>query len=46
MTPPGTVVMPSSSPKEKALLRAKYKILLESIEIQKKWRREMEIAAQ
>jgi hypothetical protein len=45
MTPPGTILRPSASPKEKALYDAKYKIFLESIEIQRRWRHEMEMAA-
>lgn len=45
MTPPGTLVAPSAGPKEKKLLEAKYKIFRESIEIQKRWRKEMEEAA-
>ncbi|KAF8211569.1 Pentulose kinase [Mycena galopus ATCC 62051] len=45
MTPPGTRVAPAASPKEKKLLEAKYKIFRESIEIQKRWRKEMEEAA-
>jgi hypothetical protein len=46
MTPPGTAVKSAPSPREKALLEAKYKIFLETIEIQKRWRREMGVAAQ
>ncbi|KAJ7179530.1 FGGY family of carbohydrate kinase [Mycena filopes] len=45
MTPPGTLVSPGASPKEKKLLEAKYKIFRESIEIQQRWRKEMEEAA-
>ncbi|KAF8164857.1 hypothetical protein B0H34DRAFT_214475 [Crassisporium funariophilum] len=45
MTPPGTLVAPAASPREKKLLEAKYKIFLESIDIQKRWRKEMEDAA-
>lgn len=41
MTPPGTQISPSASPKEKKLLEAKYKIFRESIDIQKRWRDEM-----
>ena len=44
MTPPGTLVAPAASPKEKKLLQAKYKIFRESIDIQKRWRKEMEEA--
>ena len=46
MTPPGTMVEPAASAKEKKLLEAKYKIFRESIEIQKRWRKQMEEAAQ
>ncbi|KAJ6516316.1 Pentulose kinase [Mycena sanguinolenta] len=45
MTPPGTRVGPAASAKEKKLLQAKYKIFRESIQIQKRWRDEMEAAA-
>jgi hypothetical protein len=45
MTPPGTVVRPTASEREKKLLEAKYKIFLETIEIQKRWRKEMQEAA-
>jgi len=45
MTPPGTMISPSASPKEKKLLEAKYKIFRESIDIQKRWRKEMEEAS-
>ncbi|KAF5346942.1 hypothetical protein D9758_010142 [Tetrapyrgos nigripes] len=45
MTPPGTIVKPAASTKEKKLLEAKYKIFREQIEIQKRWRKEMENAA-
>jgi ribulose kinase len=42
MTPPATVVQPAAGDKEKKLLEAKYKIFLESIEIQKRWRKEID----
>lgn len=45
MTPVGTLIPPKASDKEKRLLEAKYKIFLESIDIQKRWRKEMEDAA-
>jgi len=45
MTPPGTIVRPAASPKDKRLLEAKYKIFREQIEIQKRWRKVMEEAA-
>ena len=45
MTPHGTMVVPAASEKEKKLLEAKYKIFRESIDIQKRWRKEMEEAA-
>ena len=41
MTPAGTLVSPAASPREKKLLEAKYKIFRESIEIQKRGRKEM-----
>ncbi|KAH9921515.1 Pentulose kinase [Epithele typhae] len=44
MTPAGTMVEPAASPKEKKLLQAKYKIFLEAIELQRRWRKEMEEA--
>jgi len=45
MTPPGTLVSPAASPREKKLLEAKYKIFLETIEIQKRWRAEIAAAS-
>ena len=45
MTPPGTMVVPAASAKEEKLLEAKYKIFRESIDIQKRWRKEMENAS-
>ncbi|KAF9480235.1 Pentulose kinase [Pholiota conissans] len=44
MTPAGDMVSPRCSPREKKLLEAKYRIFLETIEIQKRWRKEMETA--
>ncbi|KAH8074935.1 hypothetical protein BXZ70DRAFT_1056364 [Cristinia sonorae] len=44
MTPSGTIITPSASVKEAKLLEAKYKIFRESIEIQKRWRQEIEAA--
>jgi hypothetical protein len=44
MTPPGTLIPVSASPKEKKLLEAKYRIFREAIDIQKRWRKEMEDA--
>ncbi|KAF8904258.1 FGGY family of carbohydrate kinase [Mucidula mucida] len=44
MTPPGTMILPAASPKVKRLLEAKYKIFRESIDIQKRWRKEIEEA--
>ena len=46
MTPPGTLVSPEASSGEKNILEAKYKIFLETIEIQRRWRREVEAALQ
>jgi len=45
MTPPGNMVSPNATPKEKKILEAKYKIFLETIDIQKRWRKEMEDAS-
>ena len=45
MTPTGTLIHPKASNKEKKLLEAKYRIFLETIDIQMRWRREMEDAA-
>ncbi|KIJ19815.1 D-ribulokinase [Paxillus involutus ATCC 200175] len=45
MTLPGTLVAPAAPPKVKKLLDAKYKIFRETIEIQQRWRQEMEEAA-
>ncbi|TFK74375.1 Pentulose kinase [Pluteus cervinus] len=44
MTPPGTRIVPSASEKEQRILAAKYKIFRETIEIQKRWREEIEEA--
>jgi hypothetical protein len=44
MTPAGTVIKPAASAREKRLLDAKYKIFLESIEIQQRWRAQMLVA--
>ncbi|KAJ3536076.1 hypothetical protein NM688_g6884 [Phlebia brevispora] len=44
MTPPGTLIAPGASAREKKLLEAKYKIFRESIDIQKRWRAEIEEA--
>jgi FGGY-family pentulose kinase len=46
MTPPGKKLAPSAGPKVQKLLDAKYKIFRESIEIQRRWRKEMAEAAQ
>ena len=45
MTPVGTLILPKATSKEKKLLESKYSIFLESIEIQKRWRKKMEDAA-
>lgn len=45
MTPPGTLVSPAASPREKKLLEAKYRIFLETIDIQKRWRAEIAAAS-
>jgi D-ribulokinase len=44
MTQPGQLVKPSVSPREKRLLEVKYKIFRETIETQKRWRKEVEDA--
>lgn len=44
MTPVGTLVVPNAWSKETRLLEAKYQIFRETIEIQKRWRKEMEDA--
>jgi len=44
MTPPGTVVYPSTSDKEQRLLEVKYSIFQETIAIQRKWREQVEDA--
>ncbi|KAJ8585422.1 Pentulose kinase [Rhizopogon salebrosus TDB-379] len=44
MTPPGTLVAPAAPPKVKKLLDAKYKIFRETIDIQKRWREQIEEA--
>jgi hypothetical protein len=45
MTPPASTVLPAASARERRLLDAKYKIFRESIEIQQRWRSEMNAAA-
>lgn len=45
MTPPGTMIAPGASAKEKRLLEAKYGIFRESIELQKRWRKQMDDAS-
>jgi len=42
MTPPAMVVRPGAGQKEKKLLDVKYRIFLESIDIQRRWRREID----
>lgn len=44
MTPPGTLVQPAASERENRLLEAKYKIFRETVDIQLRWRKEMERA--
>ena len=44
MTQPGQLIKPSVTPRERRLLGAKYKIFRETIETQKRWRKEMEEA--
>lgn len=43
-TPPGTSIAPTDDAKVRALLEVKYKIYLESIELQRRWRREADAA--
>ncbi|KAF9464283.1 FGGY family of carbohydrate kinase [Collybia nuda] len=45
MTPVGTLISPAATVKEKKLLEAKYKIFRESIDIQQRWREEIEDAS-
>lgn len=45
MTHPGTEIVPKADPKTRRLLETKYKIFLEAIELQKRWRNLMEEAA-
>ncbi|KAF8304941.1 Pentulose kinase [Clavulina sp. PMI_390] len=45
MTQPGNQIVPAASAKDKKLLEAKYKIFREAIDIQRRWRKEMEEAA-
>jgi len=42
VTPPGRLVRPAAARRVKSLLEAKYKIFRETVEIQKRWRREVE----
>ncbi|KAF8516640.1 Pentulose kinase [Gautieria morchelliformis] len=44
MTQPGQLVKPSVTPREKRLLEVKYKIFRETIETQKRWRKEVDEA--
>jgi hypothetical protein len=44
MTPAGTLIVPKVTRREKKILDAKYEIFRESIEIQQRWRREIENA--
>lgn len=46
MTTQGTLIEPDASPRDRKLLDAKYKIFLETIDIQKRWRKEIEEASQ
>ena len=45
MTTQGMLIEPAASPRDRKLLDAKYKIFLETIDIQKRWRKEMEEAS-
>ncbi|KAI0069267.1 Pentulose kinase [Artomyces pyxidatus] len=44
MTPHATIVHPAAAGRERRLLDAKYKIFMESIEIQRRWRGQMDAA--
>ncbi|KIK65750.1 hypothetical protein GYMLUDRAFT_39265 [Collybiopsis luxurians FD-317 M1] len=44
MTPPGTIVKPAASAREKKLIEAKYKIFREAIDLQYRWRKQIEEA--
>ncbi|KAJ3975946.1 Pentulose kinase [Lentinula raphanica] len=44
MTPPGSIVKPATSGREKKLIEAKYKIFREAIDIQYRWRKQIEEA--
>ncbi|KAE9398272.1 Pentulose kinase [Gymnopus androsaceus JB14] len=44
MTPPGTIVKPATSGREKKLIEAKYKIFREAVDIQYRWRKQIEEA--
>ena len=46
MTRPGVQIVPSATIREKQLLEAKYKIFRETINIQRRWRKEMAEAAE
>jgi len=39
MSKPGTTILPSASEKELKLLKVKYEIFKECIELQRKWRK-------
>jgi len=45
MTPHGNVIRSSANAVEKKILDAKYRIFKESIDIQRRWRREVDEAA-
>lgn len=42
MTPPGVLIPPSKEGLEKRILDAKYEMFLETVEIQKRWRKKMD----
>ncbi|KAK0544139.1 hypothetical protein OC846_005617 [Tilletia horrida] len=44
MTKPGKLIFPTEDPKRRALLDAKYKIFREAIEVQRRWRDEVDAA--
>lgn len=45
MTPPGTVIRSDASEQEKRILLAKYRIFKETIDIQRRWRKDIDEAA-
>lgn len=44
MSKPGTTIQPSASEKEQKLLKVKYEIFKECIDLQRKWRKNVSAA--